>query len=71
MLGSPQLKFYDVIGDTVNTANRIERLAGPGEVWISEDLRAHLAVGQPVKDTQIISLKGKQQPMQIHRLLLQ
>lgn len=71
LLGSPQLKFYDVIGDTVNTANRIERLAGPGEVWISEDLRAHLAVGQPVKDTQIISLKGKQQPMQIHRLLLQ
>ncbi|MEW5939831.1 MAG: adenylate/guanylate cyclase domain-containing protein [Chloroflexota bacterium] len=70
LLGSPQLKFYDVIGDTVNTANRIERIAGPGEVWISEDLRANLAVWRPLGGAQEISLKGKERQIKVYQIQL-
>ncbi len=70
LLGSPQLKFYDVIGDTVNTANRIERMAGPGEVWISEDLRANLTVWRPLGGARQISLKGKEQQIKVHQVQL-
>ena len=70
LLGSPQLQFYDVIGDTVNTANRIERMAGPGEMWISEDLRANMTTWRPLGGMQQISLKGKEQPIKVYQIQL-
>jgi len=38
LLGSRELKAYDVIGDTVNTANRICSAAGEGEVLVAEEV---------------------------------
>lgn len=70
LLGSPQLKFYDVIGDTVNTANRIERMAGPGEMWISEAVRASLTVWRPLGGAQQISLKGREQQIKVYQVQL-
>jgi adenylate cyclase len=36
LLGSTNIRFYDAIGDTVNTAKRIENAAQAGQVLISE-----------------------------------
>lgn len=36
LIGGREVKYYDVIGDTVNTAQRIEKGARQGEILISE-----------------------------------
>jgi adenylate cyclase len=68
LLGSAGVKFYDVIGDTVNTAKRIESAAGPGEVLISEaGLRAAGPVFTPGQRREIIA-KGKEEPLAVYAL---
>lgn len=69
LLGSPQLRFYDALGDTVNTANRIEKSAASGEVWISEGVFSHLNNRVPVDEPQFITVKGKDQPVRVYRIL--
>ncbi len=59
LLGARNVRFYDAIGDTVNTASRIEKDSAAGEVWISESTLAalpDLKVG-PAKE---IQAKGKE-----------
>ncbi|MDQ7030205.1 MAG: adenylate/guanylate cyclase domain-containing protein [Ardenticatenia bacterium] len=42
LIGGREVKFYDVIGDTVNTAQRIEKGASKGQILISEKAYRHL-----------------------------
>lgn len=58
LLGSG-VKFYDVIGDTVNTAKRIESAAGAGEALVSEAAGATLHLGERRE----ITAKGKEAPL--------
>jgi hypothetical protein len=41
--GAQNMRFCDVIGDTVPTDERIEKYVGAREIWISEDTRLSLA----------------------------
>lgn len=68
LLGSSGVKFYDVIGDTVNTAKRIESAARNGEILASEELyRACTArIRQP--HTRTIHAKGKAHPITVYVL---
>lgn len=68
MVGSKDIKFYDVIGDTVNTAKRLETAAAPGEILISD--AARLALGQTfrVGARRLIEVKGKQEPLPVYPL---
>lgn len=67
LLGGKNVRFYDVIGDTVNTAARIEKSAGAGEIWISEDTRLSLPDRMAGTQKDIIA-KGKDQPITIHSI---
>lgn len=58
LLGSTSVRYYDVLGDTVNVANRIERQASAGEIWVSADAIGSLAAA-PSGERRAISLKGK------------
>jgi class 3 adenylate cyclase len=67
MMGGTDIKTYNVIGDTVNTAKRICDAAAPGEVLISKTVRGgdgRLRVGQPRR----LALKGKAEPLEVFPL---
>lgn len=68
LLGSVGVKFYDVIGNTVNTAKRIESAAQSGEVLISENI--YKMIGQAVSTgtRREISVKGKSNPLVVYPL---
>lgn len=69
LLGSEGVQAYDVVGDTVNTAKRIESAAAGGEVLASGAL---LALVEPTPDLgppRAVVAKGKQEPIEVHPVL--
>lgn len=69
LVGSAGVKGYDVIGDTVNTAKRIEGAAGGGEVLLSAALVATLGDGVAAGPSRELAVKGKQAPIAVHPLV--
>jgi len=67
LLGSANIKYYDAIGNTVNTAKRIESAAQPGEVLISERIHEQVPTVK-VGAMREIQVKGKAQPIRIYVL---
>jgi adenylate cyclase len=50
---------YDVWGDTVNTASRLETTSEPGRIHVSADLARRLRAAFVVERRGVIDLKGK------------
>lgn len=66
LIGSAEVKGYDVIGDTVNTAKRICDKAAGGEALVSESTR-RLLEGQVVfSGPRQIEVKGKVEPLTVY-----
>jgi len=68
LLGSAGMMGYDVIGDTVNTAKRIEGAAAGGEVLVSESVRLALAPAAPLGERREVVAKGKEMPIAVYVL---
>lgn len=58
---------YDIWGDTVNTASRIEQAAVPGAVCVSEPTWRRVAEACSGESLGVVNLKGKK-PMEIFRV---
>ena len=67
LLGGQKVCFYDVIGDTVNTASRIEKISSAGEIWISDDTRVSL-VNKVMGKEKEVAVKGKDQPIKVYSI---
>jgi adenylate cyclase len=68
LLGSSSVKFYDVIGDTVNVTKRIESSARSAEILFSENLRLALKAAPATSEQRSITVKGKPEPLAVHLL---
>jgi class 3 adenylate cyclase len=68
LLGSAGLKGYDVIGDTVNTAKRIEGAAAGGEVLVSDAVRVALDPAAAFGERREVVAKGKEIPIAVYPL---
>ena len=67
LLGGQHVRFYDVLGDTVNTAERIESAAGANEIWISEAMRASISE-VTITNQKEITVKGKKTPVKVYSI---
>ncbi|MEJ2748070.1 MAG: adenylate/guanylate cyclase domain-containing protein [Anaerolineae bacterium] len=63
LLGSSSTRNYDIVGDTVNTASRLMAAAGPGEVFVSNDLAQLLPKQFQNAPTRQIQAKGKREKL--------
>ena len=60
---------YTAIGDTVNTASRLESNAAPGTILISEAFMQALGPDYTTESIGEMTLKGKQLPIKVYHLL--
>ncbi|MDO4545208.1 MAG: adenylate/guanylate cyclase domain-containing protein [Bacillota bacterium] len=72
-IGSDFRMDYTAIGDTVNTAARLESAAGSGQVYLSKEvcqaLQDRISQGHiSVEDVGMLELKGKAEPVMVYQL---
>lgn len=68
LMGSSDTRSYNIIGDVVNTASRLESNTSPGEMVISEELALRLGLIEQSGPPRLIEAKGKQQPLKAYSL---
>jgi adenylate cyclase len=68
-IGSQNRMEYTVIGESVNLAAHLYRLADPGEIVISKSVYAHLKEDLEVEPLSPQYIKGKSEPVETFRLL--
>ncbi|MDD5285467.1 MAG: adenylate/guanylate cyclase domain-containing protein [Desulfuromonadaceae bacterium] len=65
LLGSSELKRYEIIGDTVNTAKRICSAAESGELLVSKELFLKTEGFFKLIESREITAKGKSVPLEV------
>ena len=68
-LGDHLRMDYTAVGDTTNMAARLQQLAAPGEIVISEATRAQTGDDVRVESMGPAMVKGKSTPVTVYRLL--
>ena len=60
---------YTVIGDTVNTASRLESIAEPGQILIGEKTYASVKGQFKIREIGKRSVKGKSKAITVYEVL--
>ncbi|NCP85214.1 MAG: response regulator [Bacteroidetes bacterium] len=70
-IGSATLKrlVYTVIGDVVNTAQRLQSKAEPGQIILNETCKQQLSVEFKCIEVGEVNLKNKREPMMVYQVV--
>lgn len=68
-IGTDVAMDYTVIGDVVNTAQRVEAIAGRGQVLITKDVLSRVEGRIKFRALEPVQLKGKSLPVEIYEVL--
>lgn len=69
LIGTTQRIEYTAIGDSVNTAKRIQENAGKGQILISAEAYAQVDGLVVARQVEPIIAKGKRQPVEVYEIL--
>lgn len=69
MVGTEKRSDYTAIGDSINTAKRIQEIASPGQILISEEAYKLVAKFIVSKSYGELRIKGKSKPIRIYEVL--
>lgn len=68
-IGDQLRKDYTAIGDTTNLAARLQHLAEPGMILVSEETSRYLHGSVQLEDLGLVPIKGKEAPVRVCKLL--
>ena len=69
LIGTDKRLDYTAIGDSVNTAKRIQENAAPDQILVSAEARKLLGTAVKVKPAAAIEAKGKKEPVKVFELV--
>jgi class 3 adenylate cyclase/PAS domain-containing protein len=69
LIGAQKRMDFTAIGDSVNTARRIQEHATAGQILISDCVRQQLGTAIETKPQEVFLAKGKNEPLQVHELI--
>ena len=70
-VGEGEVRDFTVIGDTVNTAARLQSLAAPGEVLVTDETFREVSSNFTSSEVRTLEIKGKEAPVLAHVLRIE